>query len=256
MDSAPPSSGQRAAGTRRFDGVLLDLFGTIISMGPAGARTRSLSEMAVALSVDPTKFARRWSDTFDARARGRLGSLEETITLIASDLGHRPTRDELQRAAQIRLDFSKDLLQSNKTVLDALDALRSAGCRLAVVSDTSEETPRLWSSTDLAPRMDATVFSCLEGVRKPQPVMYQLALQRLGIDVSRCAYVGDGGSHELSGAEKVGLATFMYRFPDADQSADDRVEADEEWSGPVLADLRELLQPDVRRIRQEVVRSD
>jgi putative hydrolase of the HAD superfamily len=235
--------GDLTPATLRFDGVLFDLYGTLVSMGKAGVRSNSLRAMADALRVDPTAFARRWAESFDDRARGRFGTLEETLARLAADLGRAPGRAEVQAAARARLEFSRALLRSDPVVLQTLDDLRTAGCRLAIVSDATDETPRLWPTTELAPRFDATVFSCLEGLRKPDPEIYRLALQRLRLDAARCAYVGDGGSRELSGATKVGLTAFRYCFPDADQDPVDRVDPDVEWSGPDLRDLRGLLRP-------------
>jgi putative hydrolase of the HAD superfamily len=225
----------------RFRGVLIDLYGTVVSLGKPGARVESLREMARALAVDPESFVRQWSESFDERVRGRLGPLEETIEHLAVRLGHRPSTEQVEQAARIRLDFSRLSLRSDPRVLRALDDLRGAGCRLALVSDTSEETPRLWATSELAPRFEVTVFSCEEQVRKPEPAIYRRALERLRLDPSRCAFVGDGGSHELSGAAAVGLATFRYRFPDEQQDPSDRIDPDDGWSGPTLQDLRELL---------------
>jgi putative hydrolase of the HAD superfamily len=237
-----PAQGRTIRGT--FGGVLLDLFGTIISMGRAGARAASLRAMADALDVDRVEFVRRWSESFDDRVRGRLGSLEQTIVHVTRAMGQAPDRAKVEAAVQIRFDFHRDLFRSDAAVLRSLDALRHAGCRLAVVSDTSDETPRLWPETVLAPRFDTAVFSCVEGVRKPEAAIYRVALHRLGLDAARCAYVGDGGSRELSGAAAVGLTPFRFRFPDDDQDPADRVDPDLGWSVRELRDLSELLAPE------------
>jgi putative hydrolase of the HAD superfamily len=124
-----------------------------------------------------------------------------------------------------------------------LDALIRAGRPLAVVSDCSVETPRLWSSTQLGQRIQATVFSCVEGIYKPDPRMYGRGLQLLGLPAERCAFVGDGGSRELTGAAAVGLRAFQYRFPGDEGLPDARYDPDTEWRGPILQDLRDLLSP-------------
>ncbi len=224
----------------RFEGVLFDLYGTLISMGNAGARRESLVRMADGLGVDPIAFARAWTVSFDDRARGRLGSLEETIGRIAHGVVRDPGPEEVREAARVRLDFTRELLRSEAAILRALDLLRAGGSRLAIVSDSSDETPRLWPTAELASRFDATVFSCLEGIRKPDPAIYRLALRRLRLEPSRCAYVGDGGSRELSGAASVGLTTFRYCFPDERQDPVDRVDPDLDWQGPELHDLADL----------------
>ncbi|MGC2288905.1 MAG: HAD family hydrolase [Thermoplasmata archaeon] len=224
-----------------FKGVLIDLFGTLVPAGPRAARAPHLHEMARILEVDPETFEKDWTESLDQRCRGQLGSLEETVRRISERQGIEPTFDRVHQALKIRLRFAKSHLESCGSVLPELDALRAAGVRLAVVSDTSAETPRLWPSTVLGQRFEAAVFSCEEGFCKPDPRMYRLAIQRLELPVEHCAFVGDGGSRELTGATGVGLTAFLYNFPGASPSPDDRYDPDVEWTGLPLRDLRNLL---------------
>jgi putative hydrolase of the HAD superfamily len=197
--------------------------------------------MARTLQVDPVVFERDWAECFGPRVSGELGSLEETIRRVAERQGMEPSSDRVEQALQIRLSFTRRHLEACGPVLPELDALRDAGVRLAVVSDASEEAPRLWPSTALGRRFEATVFSCEEGFCKPDPRMYHLALERLGLPAERCAFVGDGGSNELTGATAVGLAAFLYRFPGDRGNPDSRYLPDTEWKGQPLSSLRDLL---------------
>ncbi len=224
-----------------FEGLLVDLFGTLVPAGPQEDRARHLHEMARLLGVNPVRFERDWAESLVERCCGQLGSLEETVRRIAGRQGIEPTFDDVRQATKIRLAFARSHLEACGPVLPELDALRAAGVRLAVVSDTSEETPRLWPSTALSHRFEATVFSCEEGFCKPDPRMYHRALRRLDLPAERCAFVGDGGSHELTGATTVGLTAFLYNFPGASASAAARYDPDTEWTGPPLPNLRNLL---------------
>jgi putative hydrolase of the HAD superfamily len=224
----------------RFDGVLFDLFGTLIPTGNQLARLRSLREIGRMLGVDPESFAQQWLACFDARVRGATGTLEATIERLSRSLGGRPDPTALARAVALRLEFTRGLLRSTDAILTALDDLRAIGVRLALVSDTSEETVRLWRDTPLSARFHAAVFSCEEGLRKPDPRIYERALERLGLPAAGCAYVGDGGSHELTGARAVGLTPFQFRFPDEAEDVAYRLDVDADWSGPSLTDLSEL----------------
>ena len=97
------------------------------------------------------------------------------------------------------------------TVLDTLAKLQSTGVKTGLISDCGSEVPDIWPGLALAPLMDATVFSCCVGVTKPDPSMYRLACERLGVDASRCLYVGDGGSRELTGARAMGMTRYSSR---------------------------------------------
>ena len=231
---------QDEEGHRRFEGVLLDLWGTLLPYAEESARRENLAEMARILEVDPTKFTNHWISTIGERCLGRLGSLEATIELLATRLGGHPSSETVDRALELRMEFSRVTLDRGEPLLPALDALRSGGFRLAIVSDSTEETVRLWPETRLSSRFETAVFSFVEGACKPDPRMYSRALERLGLSPADCLYVGDGGSRELTGAEAVGLTARKYRYPDEHRDAP-RFDEDSHWRGPSLTDLRDLL---------------
>lgn len=226
---------------RGFEGVLLDLYGTLVTAGSRAGRAPHLRAMANTLGADVSRFEHDWTQSLPDRVFGRLGPLEATVATIAGRQGLRPSRAQVHRAVEIRLAFSKATLEACAPVLPALESMRSAGVRFAVVTDCSEETARLWSSSPLGRRIEVAVFSCVEGVCKPDPRMYRRALDQLGLPAARCAYVGDGGSRELTGAEALGLTAFQYRFPGDLGQPDTRFDPDTEWRGPSLPDLAGLL---------------
>lgn len=236
--TAPSSPTERLA--RRPEAVLFDLFGTLIPTGSQDARIRDLTSMARVLGVDHERFARRWLDTFDERVRGRMGSLEQTIERLVRELGGTPSGAAVERAASMRRTFARSLFDGGLPSLPALDTLRGAGVRLALVSDTSDETVRVWPETAFALRFEVTVFSCVEHLRKPDPRMFATALQRLRLPPSACVFVGDGGSHELTGAGAAGISAFQYIFP-GEESGAYRVDYDSGWHGTRLSDPRDLL---------------
>ncbi|MCI4346135.1 MAG: HAD-IA family hydrolase [Thermoplasmata archaeon] len=197
--------------------------------------------MARVLGVDANTFERDWASSLGDRCIGALGSLEETVRQIGERQGLAVSEDSVRKAVDIRLEQSRSSLEASGPVLPALDALLEGGMHLAVVSDTTEETPRLWSSTPLGSRFEATVFSCVTGFCKPDPRMYHLALRGLGLTPDECVYVGDGGSHELTGATASGIDAFLFRFPGQPKEPEYRYLPDTGWTGPALRDLRELL---------------
>jgi putative hydrolase of the HAD superfamily len=53
------------------------------------------------------------------------------------------------------------------------------------------------------------VFSCSVGFRKPDPAIYRLALDELGVEPADAMFVGDGANDELGGAERVGMRAVL-----------------------------------------------
>jgi putative hydrolase of the HAD superfamily len=228
-------------GRAGLKGVLVDLWGTLVPVSSQSSRAPHLRAIAEALDVDPVSFERDWAASMPERCIGALGPLEETLRRVALRQGRNPPPEAVRRALDIRLDYSRAALEGSGPVIPALDALRDAGLRLAVVSDTTAETSRLWPNIALGSRFQATVFSCDTGFCKPDPRAYRSAWEQLGLEPGDCVYVGDGDSRELTGARSVGLKAFLYRSPSQAIEPEYRMAPDTEWRGRTLNDLREIL---------------
>lgn len=224
-----------------YRGVLIDLWGTLVPTGASANRGAHLRSMAESLGVEPTQFARDWTASLPERCVGALGPLEETIRRLALRQGRSPSDEALRRARDLRLEFAREALAAGAPMLPALDALRAHGLRLALVSDATEDTARAWPSTPLGSRFEAAVFSSDNGFCKPDPRAYRRALARLGLRPEQCAYVGDGGSRELTGARSVGLTAYLFRNPAQREHPEYRLDPEPAWSGPRIRALTDLL---------------
>jgi len=77
-------------------------------------------------------------------------------------------------------------------------------------------------------------------MKKPDPRIYKMATDRMGIKPEDCLYVGDGSSHELTGARAVGMQAVLIRH--TDETVDEVVmEREDDWDGPRITRLREVL---------------
>lgn len=66
-----------------------------------------------------------------------------------------------------------------------------------------------WEASPLATILSEAVWSFKVGLAKPDPEVYRLACTRLGVKAEETAFVGDGGSGELVGAQQVGIVAFQ-----------------------------------------------
>jgi putative hydrolase of the HAD superfamily len=127
-----------------------------------------------------------------------------------------PTVDDTRIHAAVesrRRRFELALTGVEDTILSALDRLRAAGIRTALVSDAGADDVESWHASPLRDRLDATVFSYKVGVRKPDARIYRHALDALGVRPHEAIFVGDGGSDEHRGARAVGMkAVFVTRL--------------------------------------------
>ena len=78
------------------------------------------------------------------------------------------------------------------------------------------------------------------GVRKPQRRIYDLGCVALSVEPSRCIYVGDGGSHELTGAVRAGIDAVLLRVESEIDLDPYRPDA-RTWKGPAIESLSALV---------------
>jgi putative hydrolase of the HAD superfamily len=66
-----------------------------------------------------------------------------------------------------------------------------------------------WDRCPLKPLMDSVIISCEAGCAKPEREIYEICLRELEVSPEDCVFVGDGGSHELEGAKRLGIASVL-----------------------------------------------
>jgi len=237
------SARSRGSHTREGSGVIqdraviFDLWGTLVPVDDAAWTSRVLPAMARACSAPATVFAERWRASFDQRV---TGDLESNLRSVCASMGIGIEDVAVQKAIALRVAFHRRSFVPRPDGQATLRQLREAGFRIGLISDCSSEVPDLWHESSLASLVDEATFSCLVGIKKPNPRIYELTSQRLGVDPRACVYVGDGASNELVGAEAVGMRSILLR-------TDDRRHAPA-WSGEVVSTLSAVV-PLVSRSR-------
>jgi HAD superfamily hydrolase (TIGR01509 family) len=114
-------------------------------------------------------------------------------------------------------------------VLATLERLRQAGYPMGLVSNISLRPDLMRDDLDrmgLGRYLDATVFSSEVGVRKPDPRIFQEALERLGVEPGETVFVGDRLYDDVSGAQAAGMRavhTRQFRQEDDPDYAPDAV---------------------------------
>jgi putative hydrolase of the HAD superfamily len=92
---------------------------------------------------------------------------------------------------------------------------RAAGGRTAFLSNSGPEVmARVREHWPLEARFDAVVISCEVGLSKPDPRIYQLCLDRLGLAAPATLFVDDRADN-VEAAARVGLQTLQFEGPDA-----------------------------------------
>ena len=105
-------------------------------------------------------------------------------------------------------------------VPEVLELLDSRGLQLGLVSNFEEWLERLLEILDVSRFFDVRVISGREGMEKPDPKIFVLALDRAGAEASESAYVGDNVHFDIEPAQEIGMMPVLLdrrgRYPDHD----------------------------------------
>ena len=86
--------------------------------------------------------------------------------------------------------------------------LRNKGYKTAYLSNTEE--PAMGYFHQLGYDMfDVLVFSCVEGTSKPERRIYELTIERLGVEAGQAVFIDDKPDY-IDGAQRAGLNTILF----------------------------------------------
>lgn len=217
----------RSAGVLpRYRAVLLDAGGTILgpreSYGAVYARVftkfgvhRTAEEFDAAMRRTRIALERRFPKGTDRYGSGSEGENGYWLAWVRGVLGGlEPSPEDPGSAARV-LPALRDAFLSPEAwvvwgdVRPALAELRRLGVGLAVVSNWDSRLPRLLELLDLRDRVDALAVSSIEGMEKPHPGLFRIALDRLGVSPGEALHVGDTPDLDLEGALAAGVDAIL-----------------------------------------------
>jgi len=219
----------------RMQAVVFDLFGTLVYEFPRTDWDAWLDTTAAIVEADPEAFHAAWGATAVERQTGALGDIEENLRTVAARAGAWPTDGQIAEALEARSDMYRHWFVPRPGAQEVLPELRAAGYGLALVSMCAPDAPAMWRASPLGDSMDALIFSSEVALRKPDPAIYRLAAERLGVDPATCLYVGDGAYRELTGAAAVGMRAVLIRDPD--EEAEMLRPDPDDWDGESIGNL-------------------
>ena len=94
-------------------------------------------------------------------------------------------------------------------VVPCLTRLRAAGVRTAVISNWDGRLEGLLAGMGLGTLLDTVVCSAAVGLHKPDPRIFGLACERLGVAPSECVHVGDHYYSDYVGATAAGMGAVL-----------------------------------------------
>lgn len=222
----------------RIRAVVFDLFGTLVYEFPRADWDAWLETSAAVIEADPDAFRAGWEATTIERQTGLLGDIEACLRTVAARAGAWPTDAQITEVLEQRAAMYRKWFVPRPGAEEVLAYLRAEGYPLALVSMCTPDTPTMWRSSPLAGTVDAEIFSSEVALRKPDPEIYLLAAERLGVRPQGCLYVGDGSYRELSGAAAVSMRPVLIR--DTQEAAEMLRPEPDDWDGESIDHLRRI----------------
>jgi putative hydrolase of the HAD superfamily len=171
--------------------VIFDLWDTL-----ALWRSDAFAEVTDRIRRHVDDFDRVWQEAYDDRQTGPIDEYFRGLGL---------SEEAVAECVRLRRDFTREHLVARDGAVETLDQLRRRRLKRGLISVCSSDVADIWAETVLAQHLDDAVLSCSVGLRKPDPAIYLLACERLGVEPQECLFVGDGANDELAGAEQVGM---------------------------------------------------
>jgi putative hydrolase of the HAD superfamily len=173
--------------------ALISDFGGVLTSPLLGALERSNDH----LGVTGAEFGSAMALAMREHGEHPLFALER------GEITEREFNDRIERTLHELLGREVDLspmagllmanLHPNQELFDYYRALRDErGLRLGILTNNVREWEPLWrAKLPIDEIFEDVVDSAFVGMRKPEPEIYALALERLGVEAGSCAFVDD-----------------------------------------------------------------
>lgn len=218
----------------KYKAVIFDLFGTLIENYPESEFQGTLLEVASVVSADQDRFINLWNEYFDDLMTGNQ-EVHKCIGLVCEKMGLAPVDGRLNNAYEVMANRVRLKLEPSPDTLAILSYLNNRNHRTGLISNCSNEVPVLWKDSPLAPMIEKPVFSCSVGLKKPDPRIYLLAAEWLGVKPAECLFIDDN-LEPLEGAATLGMTAILIQDARLNKVLIDS----NGWGGHIISSIGEL----------------
>ena len=189
------------ANTEPFSAVIFDLGGVLIDWNPRHLYRKLFSDSAAMEEFLSTVCTPEWNSTLDAGHPIADG--------VAGLSAAHPDRAPLIEAYSER--WEEMLGDPHEATVDVLDELRARDVHLYALTNWSAETfPIAIRRFEFLGWFEDILVSGSEGVVKPDPAIYDLAIERFEIDPHRTVFIDDVPAN-VAAAARAGLHAHHYQ---------------------------------------------
>ncbi len=155
----------------------------------------------------------REDDTFWTDEGETSGVWVGMYSLLARKLDIEEDAETIARA--VYDEFGRpDRWRAYDDVVPAITRLKRSGLKLGVISNWDSRLMTLLEGIGLASHFDTVVSSADVGLHKPDPRIFELACDRVGVEPADAAHVGDHHYADVLGASAAGMVPVLIERHD------------------------------------------
>jgi putative hydrolase of the HAD superfamily len=201
--------------------ISFDFYNTLVRFWPPLDEIQQAACRELGLNVSKVAIDRGYSfaDAYFNQENGReplaLRTEEERIAfftryeqIILENAGVPVSAHLARQIWDIAMFVPKDFIPY-EDVIPALEALRSQGYRLGILSNLRRDMSALCQRLGLAPYLDFYINSAEAGAEKPHRPIFQAALEKMATTPGEAVHVGDQYQSDVLGARAVGMHSVL-----------------------------------------------
>jgi len=211
---------------RRIRGIFFDLGDTLLEFGKvdirsafeAGARLAHDYLTGLGHKLPPlAKYHRqqlwaiRWNYLKSRFTRKEFNSLD-LLGRLSARMGHDLTAQQTAELAWLWYRPLSECATTEVGLAATLMQLRKVGLKLGIISNTfvpGEVLDRHLDREGLLDLLPTRIYSCDVRYRKPNPVIFRIALERAELEPGETMFVGDSPQADVRGANIVGMMSVL-----------------------------------------------
>ncbi len=172
---------------------------------------------AIGRDDEPAAFLERYRERVIER-----GTPDEPYESLLRELLPEVSDEQIDVFVDAEHDAWAPAFQTLGAAQALLEALRSRGIKTGVILNSWPDPGRVLRGdierAGLTELLDTIVISSEVGMRKPDPGIFRLALDELGVEPHDAMFVGDRLETDVQGAAKLGMTTVQALWFNADDT--------------------------------------
>jgi putative hydrolase of the HAD superfamily len=186
-------------------------WGSVLIEDPAPGLVRYCAK---ALGVSKDQYKRAYSICMDDFQTGRVTEQQFWANMtgrLNARLGKtsRRSRAPMPKVDSLWGDAFAAVYVPRTDLFTMAVQLRAQGCKIALLSNTEKPAVEFFHKQKYD-AFDVEVFSCVEGIKKPQREIYELTLTRLGTSAEQTLFIDDREDY-IGGAKRAGIKTILFK---------------------------------------------